>query len=181
VANVSIRSTVGSALLAVRSLIWVVLLPGIVAGYVPWRYFGLSRVSPSLANAFDVLGLLSPLIGAVVVGICVWEFAHEGRGTLAPVDPPRQLVVRGLYRFVRNPLYLGVTIVLLGQALLTRSGALVLYWAIWFALANLFVILYEEPSLRRRFGASYDAYMMQVNRWIPRLFIVFSTRPPEPR
>jgi protein-S-isoprenylcysteine O-methyltransferase Ste14 len=92
-----------------------------------------------------------------------------------------QLVVRGLYRFVRNPMYLGVTIVLLGEALLTRSGALVLYWAIWFALANLFVILYEEPSLRRRFGASYDAYMMQVNRWIPRLFIVFSTRPPEPR
>jgi hypothetical protein len=94
VAHVSIHRTVGSALLAVRSVIWVVLLPGVAAGYVPWRYFGLSRVSPSLANAFDVLGLLSLVIGAVVVGICVWEFAHEGRGTLAPVDPPRQLVVR---------------------------------------------------------------------------------------
>ena len=79
-------------------------------------------------------------------------------GTLAPVDPPRALVVRGLYRHVHNPMYLSVTMIVLGEVLLTRSLALLVYWAIWFLAANLFVIGYEEPTLRRRFGASYNQY-----------------------
>src|SRR5262249_26139074 len=100
---------------------------------------------------------------------CIWEFARSGRGTLAPMDPPRDLVVRGLYRYVRNPMYLGVTAIILGEALLARSQALVLYWAVWFLAANLFVIAYEEPNLRRRFGQSYELYTQQVGRWLPRL------------
>ena len=88
------------------------------------------------------------------------EFARSGRGTLSPVDPPRHLVVRGLYDYVRNPMYLSVTAILLGEVLLTRSRALAIYWAVWFAVVNLFVIAYEEPWLRAQFGhwsAEYTA------------------------
>jgi len=92
-----------SVWLAFRSLVWAALLPGLVAGYVPWRFFGL---------------------GAALLAGCIWEFARSGRGTLAPVDPPRELVVRGLYCYVRNPMYLCVTTVLVGELLLTGSRAL---------------------------------------------------------
>jgi protein-S-isoprenylcysteine O-methyltransferase Ste14 len=98
---------------------------------------------------------------------CVWEFARSGRGTLAPLDPPTHLVVRGLYRYVRNPMYLSVTTIVCGELLLTRSLALFTYWVIWFACVNLFVIGYEEPTLRRQFGASYERYTEAVARWIP--------------
>ncbi len=89
-------------------------------------------------------------------------------GRCPPPSTPRKLVVRGLYRYVRNPMYLSVTIIVLGEVLLTHSRALAIYWAIWFLGVNLFVIGYEEPTLRRRFGASYDDYTQQVGRWIPR-------------
>lgn len=155
--------------LAVRSLVWTVLLPGTVAGYVPWRFFGLARVQLDLRRPLHGLGLLCVVLGAVLLGTCIWEFARSGRGTLAPVDPPRELVVRGLYRYVRNPMYLSVTTIVLGEVLLTGSRALLVYWVVWFVAANLFVIGYEEATLRRRFGASYERYTESVARWLPRL------------
>jgi len=88
---------------------------------------------------------------------------------LSPLDPPRELVVRGLYRYVRNPMYLSVTTIVLGEAMLTRSSALAVYWALWFGSANLFVIGYEEPTLRQLFGQSYEDYTRRVGRWIPKL------------
>jgi len=106
--------------------------------------------------------------GAALLIACIWEFAHAGRGTLAPVDPPRRLVVRGPYRYVRNPMYVSVTVIIIGEVLLTRSGALAVYGAVWFAMVNLFVLGYEEPTLRRRFGESYERYTREVGRWIPR-------------
>ena len=155
--------------LVVRSLLWTVLLPGFFAGYVPWRYFGLNRVQLEVSNPGHVLGLSCIALGAVLLGACIVEFARSGRGTLSPVDPPRHLVIRGLYRYVRNPMYLSVTIIVLGEVLVTRSSALFVYWAIWFSSANLFVMGYEEPTLRRTFGASYDEYSRRVGRWIPTL------------
>jgi protein-S-isoprenylcysteine O-methyltransferase Ste14 len=157
-----------AALLALRSLLWTVLLPGMVAGYVPWRYFGLSRDRINPSDPLHLLGLAAAACGAGLLAVCIFEFARSGRGTLSPVDPPRDLVVRGLYRYVRNPMYLAVTLILLGEAAMLRSGALIIYWACFFASANLFVILYEEPYLRSRFGASYEAYTKRVGRWIPR-------------
>lgn len=156
-----------SALLAARSLLWVVLMPGIVAGYVPWRFFGFNRSIFDSVDVFLVIGLAVFATGVALLATCVWEFARRGRGTLSPVDPPRRLVVRGLYRYVRNPMYLAVSAILLGDALAARSLALVIYWAAFFLLANLFIIGYEEPYLRRRFGASYDEYAARVGRWIP--------------
>ena len=153
--------------LAARSLLWAVLLPGFFAGYVPWRYFGLSKVQVSLSDPVQLLGLLLTGAGAVLLTACIVEFARSGRGTLSPVDPPRHLVVRGLYRYVRNPMYLSVTAIVLGEVVLTRSRALGIYWVIWFTCVNLFVIGYEEPTLRRQFGASYDEYAKRVGRWIP--------------
>ena len=154
--------------LAFRSLLWTALLPGLFAGYVPLRFFGLARVQLSLQNPVHILGLLAIGLGAALLATCIWEFARSGRGTLAPVDPPRELVVQGLYRYVRNPMYLSVTVIVLGELLLTGSRPLLVYWAVWFVAVNLFVIGYEEPTLRRRFGESYERYTREVGRWLPR-------------
>jgi protein-S-isoprenylcysteine O-methyltransferase Ste14 len=156
-----------SGWLALRSLLWTILLPGVFAGYVPWRFFGLGRSDLTPFDPRRLAGWLCIAAGVVLLAACIFEFARSGRGTLSPIDPPRRLVVRGLYRYVRNPMYLSVTTIVLGEALAAGSGALVLYWAIWFLGANLFVIGYEEPALRRRFGASYDQYTREVGRWLP--------------
>ena len=153
--------------LVLRSLLWTILLPGVFAGYVPWRYFGLDRVRTDALNPAGVVGLICIGVGAVLLGACIFEFGRTGRGTLSPVDPPRHLVVRGLYRYVRNPMYLAVTTIVFGEVMMTRSSALAFYWIVWFTAVNLFVIGYEEPTLRRQFGASYDEYCSQVGRWIP--------------
>jgi protein-S-isoprenylcysteine O-methyltransferase Ste14 len=144
------------------------LLPGFFAGYVPWKYFGLNRARLDLSSPERVLGVFCIAVGAVLLGACIFEFARSGKGTLSPVDPPRHLVVGGLYRCVRNPMYLSVTIIVMGEVLVAHSLALATYWAIWFLGVNLFVIGYEEPTLHRQFGASYAEYCRQVGRWIPR-------------
>jgi protein-S-isoprenylcysteine O-methyltransferase Ste14 len=160
----------GSALwLTIRSMAWALLLPGVVTVFIPWRYFGLAQVRLDPARPTHVLGLLGAGIGAGLLAACIVEFARSGRGTLVPVDAPRRLVVRGLYRYVRNPMYLSGTVILLSECLITGSRALLLYWAAWFTAVNLFVIAYEEPTLRRRFGAEYEAYVRRVHRWIPRV------------
>jgi protein-S-isoprenylcysteine O-methyltransferase Ste14 len=155
--------------LALRSLLWTIVLPGVIAGYVPWRFFGLGRADIDVGSARSFLGLSCIVLGAMLLAACIVEFARSGRGTLSPADPPRHLVVRGLYRHVRNPMYLSVTVIILGEGLLLRSETLGLYCATWFLGANLFVIGYEEPTLRRRFGASYSEYTRHVGRWLPRL------------
>ena len=156
------------AWLALRSALWAALLPGLIAGYVPWRFFGLRSVPLRVADPLDLFGLALMLAGGTVLAWCIVEFARRGRGTLSPMDPPRALVVHGLYRHVRNPMYTGVAVLLLGEVALTRSGGLLAYAIVWFIWVNLFVILYEEPTLRRAFGASYDDYTRRVGRWLPR-------------
>ncbi|HEY5564512.1 MAG TPA: isoprenylcysteine carboxylmethyltransferase family protein [Rhodothermia bacterium] len=155
--------------LALRSLFWTLALPGFFAGYLPWRYFGLRLVVLNVRNPLHSLGILCIVVGTILLGACIWEFARSGRGTLSPADPPRLLVVRGLYRHVRNPMYLSVTLIVLGELVLTLSTALLVYWVAWFAVVNVFVIGYEEPTLRRQFGSEYDRYTREVGRWLPRL------------
>ncbi|HEX7183317.1 MAG TPA: isoprenylcysteine carboxylmethyltransferase family protein [Thermoanaerobaculia bacterium] len=152
--------------LALRSLFFLVLIPGTVAGYIPLRILRSSErlFVPSLSAASVPAGCLI-LFGASVLLRCVWDFFSAGRGTLAPVDPPRLLVVRGLYRFTRNPMYNGVLAVLLGEAWLFRSTALLSYAALMFIIFHLVVVVYEEPSLESRFGESYQAYRRAVPRW----------------
>ena len=154
--------------LGLRSLFWTVAFPGLVAGYLPWRYFGVRDLVVHWDDPLHLLGLASAVAGTILLLACIWEFAHSGRGTLSPADPPTTLVVRGLYRYVRNPMYLSVTAIVLGEVLLTRSPALLLYWALWFTAVNVMVIGYEEPALRRQFGADYEGYTRRVGRWVPR-------------
>ena len=115
------------------------------------------------------LGL--PLIavgGWLLVDSIFLRFAHEGQGTLAPVDPPRAVVRGGAFRFVRNPMYIAVVTIIVGEALLFRSWRLLVWAAILFTAFHLFVVGYEEPALRRRFGESYETYRRDSGRWIPR-------------
>jgi protein-S-isoprenylcysteine O-methyltransferase Ste14 len=155
--------------LAWRSLFWTFAFPGTFAFYVPWRFFGFRFNGADAARPAGIVALASIAIGAVLLGASIVEFARTGRGTLSPVDPPRVLVVRGLYRYVRNPMYLGVSLIVLGEALLIRSRPLVMYWSVFFVSVNVFVIGFEEPMLRDQFGESYDVYKRHVGRWIPRL------------
>jgi len=157
----------GDRWLAVRSLVWTLAFPGVFALWVPWRYFGFNRV-PTAFGPVTLLGLLSIAAGIALLAACIVEFARRGRGTLSPVDPPRHLVTRSAYQYVRNPMYLGVSMIILGEVMVTGSRPLAVYWLIWFICVNLFVIGYEEPNLRDRFGASYDEYTRRVGRWIPR-------------
>jgi protein-S-isoprenylcysteine O-methyltransferase Ste14 len=167
VSNSSV-SPVSDVCLAVRSLFWTIVFPGTFAGYLPWRFFGLRSVVVDVRIPLHWIGLLLISLGTALLGVCIFEFARTGRGTLAPLDPPRVLVVRGLYRYVRNPMYLSVTLIVWGEILLTRSTALLVYWLVWFTAANLFVRGYEEPALRRQFGSDYDRYAANVGRWLPR-------------
>jgi len=143
-------------------------MPGMLTGVIPWFYFGLREATIDWSDPLQWVALISIGLGIALLVACIIEFARRGRGTLSPVDPPRQLVVRGLYRYVRNPMYLAVTMILLGEALLLRSSDLVVYWAGFFIAANVFIIGYEEPYLRRHFGDSYAVYTRTVGRWIPR-------------
>jgi len=152
-------------MLWLRALFFVLLLPGVIGYALP--------ISLGLRTARDIgalhaLGLPLQLGGTAVLLWCVRDFAVRGRGTLAPIDPPKELVAEGLYRWVRNPMYVGVVTVLLGHALWFDSRALLDYAACVFVAFHLFVTLYEEPTLEARFGDSYRRYRAAVPRWIPR-------------
>ena len=153
--------------LFLRSLFWTLLFPGFFAGFLPWWYFGLSDVAFNWRNPVHLVGATLMASGTTLLLTCIVDFARQGRGTLSPLDPPTQLVIQGPYRYVRNPMYVGVLTIVLGEILLTQSVALALYWLIFFTCANLFVMGYEEPYLRRTFGASYERYAADVGRWIP--------------
>lgn len=152
--------------LALRALLFLFLIPGTVAGYIPFRILRATGEtfipSPSAGSLLAGCVILS---GAGVLLRCVWDFFSAGRGTLAPFDPPKLLVARGLYRFTRNPMYNGVLAVLAGEAWLFRSTALLEYAALMFIIFHLAVVVYEEPALESQFGESYRAYRRAVPRW----------------
>jgi protein-S-isoprenylcysteine O-methyltransferase Ste14 len=153
-----------------KTALFTVLVPGTVTILVPY-YLLSSRahVPPLNLGVMRWFGVL-PILGGVTIYLrCAWDFAMGGRGTPAPLDPPRELVVRGLYRYVRNPMYIGVALVVLGEALFLRAGVLLEYAVTAYLFFYLFVLLYEEPTLRRKFGESYDRYCRSVPRWIPRM------------
>jgi protein-S-isoprenylcysteine O-methyltransferase Ste14 len=154
--------------LTVRSILWTLVIPGVVILYIPWAFFGLGAVPISDSHPLQLVGLLLTSVGAAFLLVCIWEFVAYGRGTLSPVDPPKSLVVRGLYKYVRNPMYLSVLVVLLGEGLMTHSLGLFEYTLGWFVWINLVVLFYEEPALYRTFGDSYHAYTGSVSRWLPR-------------
>jgi protein-S-isoprenylcysteine O-methyltransferase Ste14 len=160
-----------------RSLLWptvgtvlfVVFVPGTVVVYVPYRLCRWVVGPPFLGVA------VTRWVGAALI-VCalpvffdfVVRFVRDGRGTPAPIAPTQHLVVRGTFRYVRNPGYIAVVSLLVGQALLFGSTAVLLYAAVVAGTFHAFVLLYEEPTLRRQFGMEYEAYCRTVPRWLPR-------------
>jgi protein-S-isoprenylcysteine O-methyltransferase Ste14 len=150
-------------LLGLRALL-AFALPAVMLLWIPSLFWPRGRTPDPLGLA----GIPLILAGAAVLIDCVVKFAVTGKGTLAPIDPPKKLVTGGLYRFVRNPMYVGGLLVLFGQALFFRSSSLLLYALAWWLVVHLFIVLYEEPHLRSVFGTDYENYRTAVPRWIPR-------------
>lgn len=155
---------------ALGSALFLFAAPGVVAGLVPWLITGYELETPfSGWIAFRIAGAALIAAGAAALLHSFAAFAREGLGTPAPVAPTRRLVVGGLYRHVRNPMYVAVASLIVGQAMLFGSGVLFAYAGAFVVTVAAFVHLYEEPTLRRRFGGSYEAYRRAVPAWIPRL------------
>lgn len=153
-----------------RAITYATLFVGLLLIYLPARLLAWSGIPrPVTIEAPQILGMLVGAIGAAIVLWCIFTFASIGRGTPAPFDPPRRLVVQGPYRFVRNPMYIGAGLALGGAALFYESVSLLGYAGLFFLITHLFVMLYEEPTLRRTFGQEYEAYCHKVRRWWPSL------------
>jgi len=154
----------------IGSVIFLGIAPGVVAGWIPYTLSRWHMEPPFLGvQAGRWIGGALVMVGFAVLVDSFARFALEGKGTPAPVAPTETLVVSGLYRHVRNPMYLAVVAAILGQALLFGSVSLLTYAAVVWGLFHLFVLAYEEPTLRRRFGDSYRVYQQGVGRWWPRL------------
>jgi protein-S-isoprenylcysteine O-methyltransferase Ste14 len=158
----SLRAAAGSTL-------FLLLAPGVVAGLIPWWLTGWEVEDPtSFWAPVRLVGAVLIIAGAAVLLHAFARFVVEGIGTPAPIAPTERLVVGGLYRYVRNPMYLAVLATVVGQALLLGRLELLAYAAVLAAAFGAFVHWYEEPTLRRRFGEEYDAYCRSVPAWIPR-------------
>jgi protein-S-isoprenylcysteine O-methyltransferase Ste14 len=155
------------ALAAAGTAAFLVLVPGVVAGLIPWLLTGWRMHDPPLA--VRIVGGALVIGGAAFLIHAFTRFVIEGIGTPAPVAPTERLVVGGIYRRVRNPMYLAVGATIVGQALLLGQWGLLAYAALFFAIVATFVVTYEEPTLERQFGADYDAYRRAVPGWLPRL------------
>jgi protein-S-isoprenylcysteine O-methyltransferase Ste14 len=153
-----------------RTVTYAALFIGFVLVYLPGRLLSWTGiVRPAAIELPQVTGMAIGAAGAAVALWCIFTFATIGRGTPAPFDPPRRLVIRGPYRFVRNPMYIGAGLALASAALFYESLPLLGYAGLFFLATHVFVAGYEEPTLRRTFGQDYEAYCRQVRRWWPRV------------
>jgi len=150
-----------------KTLLFTIIAPGTVTVLLPYLLLSSRRAAetPTL-GALRLLGFAPLLIGLSIYLWCAYDFAAKGHGTPAPVDPPKQLVRSGLYRFTRNPMYVGIILILLGEAIFFAGAALFFYAATVFIGFNGFILFYEEPTLRRLFGESYLRYCSEVPRWM---------------
>jgi protein-S-isoprenylcysteine O-methyltransferase Ste14 len=152
---------------ALGTFVFFVAAPGTTAGLVPWLVTGWEG-SPPGWDAVDLLGVLVGLAGLAMVIACFVRFVREGRGTPSPTAPTDELVVGGLYRYLRNPMYVGVGLVIASQCLAFRSVSLVVWLALFIVTVTVFVVTYEQPTLRARYGVAYDAYCRSVPAVMPR-------------
>ena len=154
----------------IGSIIFFIIAPFTIAGVIPWSLSRWQVQSPEYAQPIvQAVGASLATMGALMLIDSFARFALKGLGTPAPIFPPKHLVVSGLYRYVRNPMYVGVVAAIFGQALMFASLTLAIYGAfIWLAF-HLFVSVYEEPTLRGTFGSEYEEFCKNVRRWIPRI------------
>lgn len=157
----------------VKTLTFTILVPGSVTVLVP--YLLISQGTHVHLGGFRFLGILPVVLGTAFYVWCAWDFAVVGKGTPAPIDAPKTFVALGLYRIVRNPMYVGVILIIMGEALLFQSFTLVVYAGLLCLLFHLFVVYFEEPQLKKKFGEKYKDYCKTVPRWIP--ISIFFRRP----
>jgi protein-S-isoprenylcysteine O-methyltransferase Ste14 len=153
----------------IRAVTYATLFIGLALVFLPAQLVsspGLAR--PATIGAPQVVGMVGAVIGGALALWCILTFVVVGRGTPAPFDPPQRLVVRGPYAVVRNPMYIGAGLALASASLYYQSLPLLTYTAGFLFVMHLFVVLYEEPTLRRTFGKDYESYCGQVRRWLPR-------------
>jgi protein-S-isoprenylcysteine O-methyltransferase Ste14 len=152
-------------------IIWLLILATIFIALVliflpAWVLEGSGIQRPPSYGPAQIGGLVIGTLGGLLALWCILTFVFIGKGTPFPFDPPRRLVVRGPYRFSRNPMLIGVTLTLLGAAMFYTSLTLLSYAGLLFVVVTLFILLYEEPHLRRTFGEEYEAYCRRVRRWL---------------
>lgn len=154
----------------IRTLAYAILFIGFLIVYLPNRILaGTGTTAPLAYHGPQITGMIVGGLGVALTFSCVVSFIRMGKGTPAPFDAPRQLVIRGPYRIVRNPMYIGAATILAGVAIFFESPAVVIYAVGFLLVFHLFVVLYEEPVLRRKFGPDYIAYCHRVGRWWPAL------------
>ncbi len=152
---------------ALKSLLWLILVAGLGAGYIP---FALLPKDPQVeTGGFAYLAFPLWFLGGVTVLWCFSDFTFKGHGTPNPIDPPNELVATGLYHYVRNPIYLGTLAIIIGHFLWFKILWMLAYAVVMFLAFHLFVTLYEEPTLKKKFGAAYENYCRSVPRWIPKI------------
>lgn len=148
------------------SILYLVFEAGVFALYIP---LALLCSGPRIETGiFSFLAVPLWLLGSIIILRCFWDFAFRGRGTPLPADPPKELVATGFYRYVRNPIYIGAFLIFLAHFLWFGYLNLLLYTAFSLIGVHLYIIAFEEPNLKRKFGASYEEYCRRVPRWIPR-------------
>lgn len=150
--------------LFIKNLAFTILVPGTVAILLPIL---LHKGTLLHFQPMSVPGVVLMIFGAVIYFWCLWEFAHVGRGTPAPFDAPKRLVILGPYRYTRNPMYVAALSAILGWTFHLADPMLLVYWLVVAICFHLFVVLYEEPHLLSLFGTKYSEYCSQVNRWLP--------------
>ena len=159
---------IGSIFVATRAIVYAAVFV-LFWGWLAYRvHLEDDRLGVRLPGWTAGPGIALMVIGAALAFTCVGFFVVRGRGTPAPFDAPREFVASGPYRWVRNPMYVGGFLLLAGYALCARSAAALLVAFVMLGAAHLFVVLYEEPALRRRFGGSYEDYTRRTPRWVPR-------------
>ena len=155
---------------ALGSAAFFVVAPGVIGGLIPWWLTGWRMQRPlPFWTPLRLVGAILLVAGSVVLVRAFVQFAQEGIGTPAPVAPTERLVVTGLYRYVRNPMYLAVLSTIVGQALLLGQLILLAYGVVVALAFVAFVATYEEPTLKERYGMQYDAYRRDVPAWLPRM------------
>lgn len=153
--------------LVIRNLIFTILQPSIVAGLLPYYIIQsqTNKLVPEQLTTIHFLGVLIFALGFFIMLACIRSFAIKGKGTLSPIDPTKQLVISGMYRHSRNPMYVGVLLLLIGETIFYQSVKLCLYTLFIFIIFNLFILFIEEPRLKKDFGEAYQNYCDNVRRW----------------
>lgn len=154
--------------LYLRNLFFTILQPGVVAGLVPYFLLRAEQTGKILQpfHFLQYIGIILFLLGFLVMTNCILNFAVHGKGTLSPADPTKKLVIAGLYKYSRNPMYVGVILMLVGEAVFFQSNSIGIYSLLIFCIFHFYIVFFEEPRLKKDFGAEYEQFCKNVRRWV---------------